>query len=118
MRGIGWMLAGGLLGVIAHAYVSDTLFVKRTPSAVEHTAYRHQKSVLEEAVALRKSHDSVHIYMVNTNQYEVWCTGGLAGGGLWRATNTLEAARQIVDDYYVQWAKNCIGPTPPGKQVE
>lgn len=68
------------------------------------------------AAKLRKQNDSVHIYAVS-NRFEVWCDHSIAKGK-WKDAETLEEARQIVYEYYIQWAKNCIGPTPPGKKVE
>jgi hypothetical protein len=75
-----------------------------------------QKSVEEYAAGLRKDYDSVQIYAVS-NRYEVWCMGGLFPGK-WKDAETLDQARQIVNDYYLKWAENCIGPTPPGKRIE
>lgn len=69
-----------------------------------------------EAAKLRKEHDSVHIYAVS-NKFEVWCTHGLATGK-WKDAETLEDARRVVNEYYLEWARNCIGPVPAGKLVE
>jgi hypothetical protein len=67
------------------------------------------------AADLRKRHDSVHIYAVE-NHYEVWSLGALKGK--WKEAQTLEEARKVVDDYYLEWARACIGPTIPGVRIE
>ena len=74
-------------------------------------------TVEEYAARLRKENDSVHIYAVS-NKFEVWCDSGIALMGKWKNAETIEEARKIVSDYYDEWARNCIGPIPPGKLVE
>jgi hypothetical protein len=75
------------------------------------------QDVEKYAAKLRKDMNNVRIYCVTSNHYEVWTTGGFLPGK-WKDAESLEAAHKIVDDYYIQWAKNCIGPTPPGRLVE
>jgi hypothetical protein len=73
-------------------------------------------SVEEYAAKLKKDYDAVHIYAVS-NCFIVWCNHKTKEGR-WAEANTIEEARKIVDDYYKEWARNCMGPTPPGKLVE
>lgn len=75
-----------------------------------------QPSIEEYAARLRKDMANVNIYSVS-NRYEIWTTGGFLPGK-WKDAGSLEEARKIVDDYYIEWAKNCIGPTPLGRKVE
>lgn len=75
-----------------------------------------QQNLEEYAIRLRKEHDSVHIYAVS-NKFEVWCMHGIVTGK-WKDAETMEEARKIVNEYYIEWARNCIGPNPPGKLIE
>jgi len=58
--------------------------------------------------------DCIKIYAVS-NRFEVWDASG--SPGLWETADTVEEARQIVDAYYWQWAKNIIGPELPKYRV-
>lgn len=67
------------------------------------------------AESLKKEHDCVHIYSVS-NSFEIWTSG--IESGYWKSANTLEEARTIVDNYYMQWARNIRGEPTPGILVE
>lgn len=64
---------------------------------------------------LRKDHNNIHIYMVD-DRYEVWRSGVWAGK--LETFDTLSGAQQYVADYYMEWARNCMGPIVPGELVE
>ena len=80
-----------------------------------HGSARSDNPVLAKAAELRKDFDDIHIYVVS-NRYEVWCTG--VGPGQYKDAATLDEAHKIINNYYIEWAKRCIGDMPTGKLVE
>lgn len=59
--------------------------------------------------------DYLAIYELD-GRYSVWLTG--TGQTKWRDADSLAQARKIVDDYFIEWAENCVGDEPPGRRVE
>ena len=76
---------------------------------------KEQMTLQEEADRLRKDFDSVHIYAVS-NRYEVWCTHTVKDK--WKDVETAEEAKRVVDEYYLDWARNCRGSKSEGKLVK
>jgi len=63
------------------------LATKDAKNSATHSVAIRQRTVLEKAANLRRTHNTAHIYMVTTNQYEVWITGSILPGK-WQATVT------------------------------
>ena len=112
------MLATGLTILVLSipGFRTESMKVAQTPESTVATPPATQ-DVEKYAARLHKDMNNLRIYCVTSNHYEVWTTGGI-WPGKWKDAESLEAARKIVDDYYIKWAQNCIGPTPPGRLVE
>jgi hypothetical protein len=109
MTAIKWLTLGLLSSSVLFCFCSEK---KSEP----HPKPPQAPLTLEQYAAdLRKRHDSVHIYAVS-NHYEVWTMSVLKGK--WKEAQTIEEARKIVDDYYREWARACIGPALPGERIE
>ena len=111
--GIICVIVGYHLPSIHHALVKKLRGAEK-PKEISAPSY-NTESVEEYAKRLRKDFDSLRIYQ-SSNRFEIWTKN--VGETKWKEVGSLEEARKVVDDYYLLWAKNCIGDKPQGKRVE